>query len=202
MSKAIVNRLIGVSMILACLLAFSSNLHAQRIAHPSGLAMPWACRFLGPDDEKAEGNDPEEEKNYPRSFNNFYRLRCTSAPASSGVRRDAANKVAESWRQLWYRDDPFNAAFHETGSFELLVMIAIMRKIPTPMVDNPAFMRDWMEDCSDRCFMLYGDDAPGARQDWLRLMRLRKEAMMRLGGDPAAKPVLKMLKNSKLYPVK
>ncbi len=32
-------------------------------------------------------------------------------------------------------------------------------------------------------------------------MRLRKEVTVHLGGDPAARQVLKMLKNAKLYPV-
>jgi hypothetical protein len=144
MSKTIAIRLTEATLILAYLLAFSSNLHARRSTLPSSSGILWASRFIEPGNENTEGNDPEEEQNCSRSFNDFYRLRCTSAPASPSVRENAANKMAESWKQLWYRENPFNAAFYETGSFELLVTIAIARNIPKPMVDNPRFMRDWM----------------------------------------------------------
>jgi hypothetical protein len=198
MSKPIVIRVTEVALLIACLLPFSSNLRAQRGVLPSGSGIPWACRFLGTDDEKAEQNDPQEERNYSRSINRFYQLWCTSAPGSPGVRNEAANTMAESWKQLWYRDDPFNAAFHETGSLDLLATIAITRRLPKPMVDNPIFMRDWAEDCSDRCFMIYGDDDPGASKARLHMLQLRNYVLNHLRREPAAKPVLKMLKNAKL----
>jgi hypothetical protein len=109
--------------------------------------------------------------------------------------------MAARWKVLWYRDAPFNAEFHETGSWDLLVLLAVTRRVPRPMGDDPVFLHDWMEDCSERCFMTYGDDDLGAHRDWLRMMRLRKEVMVHLPGDAASKQVLKMLKNAKLYPV-
>jgi hypothetical protein len=157
--------------------------------------------LISPSDEKAERNEPEEEQLYNRSFDDFYRLWCTSASRSPDAREDAANTMADRWKQLWYRDDPFNVAFHETGSFELLVMMAITRRVPKPMVDNPTFLHDWMDDCSDRCFMIYGDEDPSAGKEKLRMLRLRNDVLAHLRREPAAKRVLEMLKNTKLDPV-
>jgi len=109
--------------------------------------------------------------------------------------------MTERWKKLWYRDDPFNAEFHETGSFGLLVLIGITHKIPKPLATDSTFMHDWLADCSDRCFMIYGDDDPGAKEEWKKMLRLRKDLMVHLEGDAGAKPVMTMLKNAKLYPV-
>jgi len=106
--------------------------------------------------------------------------------------------MAERWKNLWYRDDPFNAAFHETGSSDLLIMIAITRTIPQPLVVDQKFMHDWLDDCKDRCFMIYGDDDPGANKEKLQMHRLRDYVLNHLKMGPATKPVLEMLKNAKL----
>ena len=136
------------------------------------------------------------------SSNKFYHLWCTSISSSQLARKASADEMTEHWKKLWYRDDSFSAAFHETGSFDLLVMMGITHQVPRPMVDDPVFMKDWLNDCSDRCFMIYGDDDPGARDEWLRMRRLQKDVMDHLGSDPASKSVIKVLVNAKLYPVK
>ena len=70
------------------------------------------------------------------------------------------------------------------------------------MAADPVFLHDWLADCGERCFMVYGDDDPGARKQWLRMMRLRKDVMSDLGRDEVSKSVRKMLENAKLDPVK
>jgi hypothetical protein len=180
------------------LVFFSLSLCAQHSTPHSGSGVPWACQFLPTGEENAEKSDPEVEQNYSRSFNEFYRLWCTSASSSPGAKEDAANRMAESWKQLWYSKDWHNAGFHEVGSFELLVVIAITRKLPGPLVADPKFMQDWLKDCKGSCFQIFGNDDPSAKAESLRLLRLRNDVMDQLKGDPTAKPVLEMLKNARL----
>ncbi len=187
-----------VTLLLASLLALSSNLQAQRNARSSGSRVPWACSFLPTGEENAEKSDPEVQQSYSRSFNEFYRLWCTSASSSPKAKEDAANSMAESWKRLWYSKDWYNAAFHEVGDFELLVVIAITRKLPGPLMADPTFMHDWLKGCKGSCFQIFGNDDPGAKAESLRLLRLRKDVMDQLKGDPAAEPVLEMLKNARL----
>jgi len=183
---------------------FALDTRAQSGPHPSSPQLPWACLYFDPGRGVAEDpkSEPKEEQKFDAGMREFYRLWCTPVPSTPQQRRTAVNDVASLWKRIWYRENPFSAVFHETGSFGLLVLMGITRRVPQPMVDDPVFMKDWLDDCSDRCFMLYGDDDPGARQEWLKLMRLRKDVMEHLGGDPAARPVIRMLKNAKLYPVK
>ena len=203
MRKTIGLGLIGTSLSIYCLCCIPFDACAQTRPAPTSPRIPWACIFLnrGTETEQEIKDDPLDEQNYDRSLKEFYRLWCTAGPGALRDRQQAADTAAVQWKAVWYRDDPFNAAFHETGSFGMLVLIGITHRVPRPMVNDPDFLHDWLKDCSDRCFMLYGDDDPGARQEWLRFMRLRREVMVSLGGDPAARPVLKMLKNAKLYPV-
>jgi len=193
MRKMMMIGLAEIPLMLVAFVSFSSNLRAQR----SGSNIPWACSNFAP--EEAAKNDPEEEQEYSRSLNEFYRLWCTSAERSPKTREDAANTMTERWKKLWYRDDPFNAAFHETGSTDLLVMMAITGEVPKPLLADPAFMHDWLKDCSERCFMIYSEDESG--EDRRRSLRLRNEALDHLKGKPAAKPVLDMLRTAKLEPV-
>jgi hypothetical protein len=203
MRKAREVGLAGVFWAMCFLGYFSPDANAQDRPVPSSSPSPWACVFLNSDrgTDAELKDDPSEERTYDASLKELYRLWCTAGPGTSLDRQQAADRVAAQWKALWYRDNPFNAEFHETGSFGLLVLIGVTHRVPKPMVDDPVFLHDWMEDCSNRCFMLYGDDDPGAHQEWLQFMRLRKEVIVHLGGDSAARQVLKMLKNAKLYPV-
>ena len=130
----------------------------------------------------------------------FYRVWCAGTVSSVQVRKSASDAVAERWKRLWY-STPFNVAFHETGSFGLLALMGVTHRVPKPMIEDPTFMHDWLEDCKERCFMIYGDDDPGAKDEWLLMNRLRDDVSMNLKREPAAKLVLTMLKNAKLYPV-
>ncbi len=180
------------------LVLFSSCIRAQHSAHPLASRVAWACSFLPTGEENSEKSDPEVQQSYSRSFNEFYRLWCTSASSSPKAKEDAANAMAASWKQLWYDKNWYNAAFHEVGDFELLVVIAITRKLPRPLVADPTFMQDWLQGCKGSCFQIFGNDDPRAKAESLRLRRLRNDVMSQLKGDPAAKPVLEMLKNANL----
>ncbi|MGO8934850.1 MAG: hypothetical protein ACLPLZ_10575 [Terracidiphilus sp.] len=198
MRTSIMFGLTKVFLTFVVLVLFSSCIRAQHSAHPLGSRIPWACQLLSTGEENAEKSDPEEEQNYSRGFNDFYRLWCTSVSSSPRAKEDAADAMAERWKRLWYRDPPYNAAFHEVGSFELLVVIAITRKLPGPLVADPKFMQDWLKDCKGSCFQIFGNDDPSAKAESLRLLRLRNDVMDHLKGDPEAKPVLEMLKNARL----
>jgi hypothetical protein len=200
--KAMMIGFANSSMAICCLLAGDVTLNAQQTAHGQRASFPWACLYFAPagGDNSADSDDPEERR-LSAGADEVYRLWCTSSSSSRQSRERAADAMATQWKRLWYRDDPFNAAFHETGSFGLLVLMGITHRVPKPMADDAEFMRDWLADCSDRCFMTYGDDDPSAKAEWQKLLRLRNEVSHHLGSDPAAKPVLTMLKNAKLYPV-
>ncbi len=110
--------------------------------------------------------------------------------------------MAERWKKLWYRDDPFNAAFHETGSFDLLVLMGITHRMPSPMTVDEAFTKDWVSDCNDRCFMVYDDSGgPEVQQTLRNQLRLRKDLLQHLKREPAATPVIAMIRNLKVTPV-
>jgi hypothetical protein len=202
MSKVVASRLAGILLIVCCQSCFLPDVCAQNRTSPSQRHFPRACSYFnsGGDEERNAEDDPEERK-LDASIMSFYRLWCTAGPGTPQQREEAADSVATQWKTLWYRETPFNTAFHETGSFTLLVLMGITHRVPRTMVSDSAFLHDWLEDCSERCFMLYGDDDPGAPQEWRRMMRLRREVQDHLGGKPAALQVLQMLKSAKLYPV-
>lgn len=200
MGKLTLFRLTEIALLFLCLLYEPFELNAQKLATRSGSRIPWACRFLAPD-YSVEKDDPEEEHSYAESSNKFYHLWCTSISSSKLDRETAANDMVGLWKKLWYRDEPFNVAFHETGSFDILVLLGITHKVPKPLTADPEFMHEWLKDCSDRCFMIYGDDDPSAKQEWQRMMHLRHDVLIHLKREPAAEPVFTMLKNAELYPV-
>ena len=158
------------------LVKFAPEAIAQN--NPLGDHRPWPCTLVEP--VSVDRTDPIEEQEYESSFNEFYRLWCSPDSGPPQARSDVANHVAARWKKLWYRDTPFNAAFHETGSFELLVLIAITRKLPDALTSDPVFMKDWLSDCSDRCFMIYGEDDPSAKQERLRMLRFRNDVIANL----------------------
>src|SRR5208282_5991577 len=112
---------------VSLLFSWPFNSLAQHEVPKAGTRIPWACSLLTPD-YQAEKDDPKEEQTYATSARRFYRLWCTATLSSPEAREDASNSMAKDWKHLWYRDEPFNAAFHETGSYDLLVEIAIMGK--------------------------------------------------------------------------
>jgi hypothetical protein len=193
----------GVILVIAIgFSVYPAPVAAQQHPSPPAFRFPKACLYFKPDlSDQPSSDDLAEERDLSASAAEVYRVWCTPGRYAQELKLKAADRMAVSWKRLWDRGDPFNTAFHETGSFGLLVLIGITQKVPRPMAEDKAFLHDWLEDCSERCFMIYGDDDPGARHEWLRLMQLRRETMVQLGKDPAAKPVIRMLKSAKLYPV-
>jgi len=186
-------KLTEASLALSLLFFWPLRSVAQHPASKADTHIPRACTFLTSNYE-VEKDDPQEERSYAASENRFFGLWCTAASSSLENREAAADEMAACWKKLWYRDDPFNAAFHETGSDDLLAMMAITSKVPKPLIADSAFMHDWLEDCRDRCFMIYGEDESG--EDRLHLVSLRNEALDHLKKDSAAKPILEMLKTA------
>jgi hypothetical protein len=187
------------SFLFGCCPGSTQVASAQNKVEAARSQFPWACRYFDrSNDADTDTEDDPLERDLDADVAAFYRLWCTTTPSTPIARQAAAEKVATNWKKLWYRENPFNASFHEVGSFTLLVLMGITHRVPVQMTADPAFMHDWLADCSERCFMIYGDDDPGARQEQLRMIRLREEVVDHLGNTPAAKSVREMLKNAKL----
>ncbi|MGO9336171.1 MAG: hypothetical protein ACLPY1_01560 [Terracidiphilus sp.] len=203
MAKTDSIRMIVASLTFLVMVLFALAPRAQSGPHSTRPRFPWACLYFDPGRGEVEDakDEPKEEQEYSASVKELYRLWCTPVSSTLQQRQTAEDDVASLWKRIWYRENPFSAEFHETGSFALLVPMRITHRVPQSMIDDPVFMKDWLNDCSDRCFMLYDDDDPGANREWAQMMRLRKMVIDGLGSDPTGRQVKKMLKNAKLYPV-
>jgi len=106
----------------------------------------------------------------------------------------AADAMARSWKQLWDEDEPYDVVFHETGAFDMLVLLGIIHRLPAPMVDDPEFTRMWVEDCRERCFTIWGvpEDAAGEHRLAMEF-RLRNDVLNNLKKEPASEYVIQML---------
>jgi len=169
---------------------------SQHSAHPASSSLPAACYFLKPNDldHSANKEEPPKEEDYRKRTSAVYRLWCTPNTSTAAAKFKAANAMARSWKQLWDEDEPFDVEFHETGAFDLLVLLGITHQLPAPMVDDPKFKEMWVEECSEKCFTIWGvpEDAAGEHRLAMEL-RLRNDVLDNLKKEPASEPVTQML---------
>ena len=173
---------------------------AQMHSHALAPDPPMACFFLEGSDHGrySEPNGPKEERDYDSSVAAVYRLWCTADKGDIEARTRAANLMVARWRAVWERGTPFNAAFHEEGAFDLLVLLGITQQMPEVMARDPKFLHAWLADCSYTCFHLGGDPAdPAQGKSILMQLRLRNDVLDNLKEEPAAEPVIKMLADAK-----
>ena len=172
----------------------------QQHARPSAPRFPKACFFFesGGIDYAGEKESLEEERTYTESTRQFYRLWCIPTAGTPKQKNDAADAMVVAWKRLWDRDLPYNAAFHETGSFDLLALMGITHELPAPMRTDVKFTGEWVENCSYVCFHIDYDPA-SARNGRAVLMQLwlRNDVLDNLKKEPAAEPVFMMLAEAK-----
>ncbi|MGD0294214.1 MAG: hypothetical protein ABSB30_10190 [Terracidiphilus sp.] len=168
----------------------------QHPAHPSSQTFPAACYFFAPskDDHSINKEETAKERDYIKSIAEVYRLWCKPNASTLQMKKKAADAMATSWKLLWDEDPPYNAVFHETGAFDLLVLMGITHQLPTPMVDDPKFTQMWIGDCRESCFTIWGVPEDASAEHGLAMeFRLRNEVLDNLKKEPASEPVIQML---------
>jgi hypothetical protein len=187
----------GALFLLACGLCIDfSHATPQHPADPSPQPFPAACFFLKPNklDHSANKEDPPKEQDYNKKSAAVYRLWCTANTSTAEAKLKAADAMAAAWKRLWDEDEPYDVEFHETGAFDLLVLMGITHQLPTPMADDFKFTQTWIEDCTDTCFTIWGVPEDAAAEHRLAMeLRLRNDVLENLKKEPASEPVVQML---------
>ncbi|MGD0734339.1 MAG: hypothetical protein ABR976_04290 [Terracidiphilus sp.] len=186
-------------LVVVCdLLVIAAQTGAQQHLLTAASGFPKACFFFKPGSFEGDKSDLEEEHAYNASGSRFYRLWCTASSATPQQKSDAANAMVVAWKRLWDRDDPFNAAFHEGGEFDLLALLGVTHDMPEPMRKDPKFTGRWIEGCSYVCFHLTADlNSSGGGRYTLMQLWLRNDVLDNLKKEPAAEPVITMLADAK-----
>jgi hypothetical protein len=164
--------------------------------HSSTQSFPAACYFFAPSKYDHSINKEETAKNrdYIKSVEEVYRLWCKPNDSSLQMKNKAANAMAASWKLFWDEDPPFNAVFHETGAFDLLILLGITHQLPSPMIDDPKFTQMWVQDCSERCFTIWSVPENATDEHKVAMeLRLRNDVLDNLKKEPASEPVIQML---------
>ena len=191
----------AVSMLVVLPLSTPATLVAQQPrASRANVSFPKACFFFKADafNDAQNRASPKEERVYSASADRVYRLWCSPNVTTKQQRIDAADAMVVAWQQLWDRDEPFNAHFHETGSLDLLALLGVTHELPVLMRTDARFTNVWIENCSYVCFHL--DYAPGnAASGRFTLMQLwlRNDVLDNLKNEPASVPISKMLADAK-----
>ena len=148
--------------------------------------------FFAP--QRIGSEESAEERAYSISISEVYRLWCTPNRSNPDQRMAAVDTMVKRWKAVWYRDDPYDAAFHETSASDLLELIGLTHELPAQMVSDPAFTKDWVKACADTCFTIWGVPADPAEEHGLAMrLWLRNDLLDNLKREPASKPVIKML---------
>jgi len=109
----------------------------------------------------------------------------------------AADEMAKRWKSVWVRDNPFNAAFHETSSIDLLYLLGLTHQLPAQMVSDPEFTKEWVERCSESCFTIWDVPENRSQEHTLAMeLWLRNDVLDNLKQEPASEPVIKMLREA------
>ncbi|MGA3345460.1 MAG: hypothetical protein ABSC76_11380 [Terracidiphilus sp.] len=187
----------GALLLLACGLGMDiAHAAPQHAADPSFHPFPTACFFLKPNelDHSANRETPPKEQDYRKRAEAVYRLWCKPNASTIEAKLKAADAMAASWKRLWDEDEPYDVVFHETGAFDLLVLMGITHQLPAPMADDLKFTQMWIEDCTDTCFTIWGVPENAADEHRLAMeLRLRNDVLDNLKKEPASEPVVQML---------
>jgi len=192
MGKSMMVRLLVPVLMVGGLARQPGGATAQHSVRSSALVSPAACFFLKSND--VQKDDAEEERVYEASKAEVYGLWCKPSVIALAEKMKAADGMATAWKLLWDRDTPFNAAFHESGQFDLLALLGVTHELPTLMRIDSKFTDDWVRGCKDSCFEFYVDpDKSSCQQHIVMIFRLVNDLRHNLKKEPASKPVLDML---------
>jgi hypothetical protein len=190
--KAVVVRAGTLLVIVLGLSVLPVSAAAQQPTRRSTPNYPEACFFLEPEAEQKD--DLQEERAYAASVAQVYRLWCQPGVTTQAEKLKAADTMAAAWKRLSDRDTPYNAAFHESGYFDLLALIGVTHELPLLMKTEPQFTKDWVRGCSGTCFEFWVDpEAPSGEQYIVMIFRLVNDLRHNLKKEPASEPVLDML---------
>jgi hypothetical protein len=179
---------------------------SRQLAAQSGGAhratFPKACYFFTPRKEdvsqkRADERELPDERAYDATVTEVYRQWCTASPSSPDKRKAAVVEMVKRWKAVWERDDPYDAAFHETAAFDLLALLGITYELPSSMAGDPRLIQEWTEDCQYTCFTIWGDPTkPADQKGILMLLQLRNDLTDHLKKEPATEPIFDMLWNA------
>lgn len=189
-----------IPVLFGCSILLASRVDAQSPAkRVSSSHFPAACFFFAPPPE-GRSSTPDataKDRAYHSTLAEVYRLWCSPNSSHQEARSHAADAMAQTWKSFWDEDPPFNAEFHETGSFDLLALMGITHQLPEPMVQDPKFLAMWVEDCKNTCFTINTDlNDPKDQRYVIMQLKLRNDVLDHLRKEPAAEPVIKMLEDA------
>ncbi len=194
---------VGIFGILLSCCGLSWRSAAAQSSNAPRTSFPKACYFFAPqkEDESEKRNreqQPAEERAYDASVAQVYRLWCTPNHGTIDERKAAVNEMVKRWKAVWERDDPYDAAFHETAAFDLLALLGITHELPPAMANDPQFVKKWIADCSYTCFHIGGDPGDQADDQYILMqLQLRNDVLDHLKKEPSSEPVLEMLLDAK-----
>ena len=167
------------------------------------LAFPKACYFFANQNEdesqrQERSREPAEERAYHSSMAKVNRLWCTRIHSNPAERTAAVDNMVRCWKAVWDRDDPFNAAFHETAASDLLELMGLTRELPTQMAGDREFTKAWVEACSETCFTIWSVPKNSTQEHSLAMqLWLRNDLLDNLKKEPASEPIVQMLQDAR-----
>lgn len=192
MCKLAMVTIVAVSF-AACGLRCCSVLAQSRGAVHS--AFPKACFFFA---QQVGSGESGGERAYKSSFAEVYRQWCTPDRSTPNQRMSAVNTLVKRWKEVWDRNDPYNASFHETGASDLLELIGLTHKLPAQMVSDPEFTKEWVKACKESCFTIWEvPENPTAEHGLAMQLWLRNDLLDNLRREPASEPVIHMLQDAR-----
>jgi hypothetical protein len=200
MSTSMMVRFAGWTLLVGVLFVQSASSMAQHGTRPHISKFPAACYFFVPskvDHSTFDKDQSAKNRTYQASVAGVYRLWCTPVASTPEMKNKAADDMATAWKTLWNEDNPYNATFHETGAFDLLVLMGITHQLPAPMATDPKLTQTWIDACNNSCFTIFGDPAKlGDQRNILMQLGLRNDVLRDLRNEPASESVVQMLQDA------
>jgi hypothetical protein len=197
MSRLAIVAFAGVSSLILGALVSSHSIEAQAPTKVVAYRNPQACYFFKKRWTKVPGQDIGPPA-YNERVLEMYRCWCISKNGGSEDRKKAANEMTIAWKNAWDNTAPYYSTFHEIGAFDLLALMGITHEFPGPLASDPSLRGTWIENCRDNCFHLDGNPLdPSDGRFMLMQLWLRNDVLDNLKREPAAEPVLKMLRDAK-----
>jgi hypothetical protein len=165
----------------------------------SSATNPVACTFLEWGDRSVmiESGGPQEEQDYDMGVAAVYSAWCKPGTHTAEEKSKAADQMVGAWQKLWQRKNPVNTMFHQSGPLDMLALLGLTHAMPPLLESDAALTKEWADACSHSCFRFFFDPSDaGDQARIINLFRLHHEVQRNLKQEPAAEPVLDMLKKA------
>ncbi len=193
-------KVISLCTILAALLVMNISMVAQKHQAATHFEESYVCSMLREPigehiPQKGEG---QGEINYRNSLLKMQEMWCSSTNHSPEEKLQAADAMAVAWKGLWDQENPWNASFHESGAFDLLILMGLTHQVPKPLKDDKEFLKLWIHECEASCFTIsYSSADEKNPKGLLQPLRLRSETLHALedsdNPDEATRAVVDLL---------